>query len=74
MRPVNYEPTTEVAQHIRVEIPFEAARDQGFVDRDATSQLMVIGDDDYETGMKRLSAELPILRSNVRLYATTAWT
>jgi ubiquinone/menaquinone biosynthesis C-methylase UbiE len=68
------EPTSEVAQHFSADIPFEAARDRGMVDRRATSQLMVISDDDYETGMKRLSAERPILRSNVRLYATTAWT
>jgi ubiquinone/menaquinone biosynthesis C-methylase UbiE len=66
--------TTEVAEHFSAEISFEAARDRGMVDRRATSQLMVISDDDYETGMKRLSAERPILRSNVRLYATTAWT
>jgi ubiquinone/menaquinone biosynthesis C-methylase UbiE len=68
------EPTTDVAEHFHGQIPFEKAREQGFLDRRATSQLMVISDDDYDAGIKRLMAERPLLRSNVRLYATTAWT
>jgi hypothetical protein len=51
----------------------DAARREGFIDRSATSQLMVISDDDYETGMRRLMAEQPVLRADLRLYATTAW-
>ena len=68
------EPATEAAQHFSGEIPFEAAREKGFLDRRSTSQLMVIGDDDYEAGLRRLLTERPILRSNVRLHAMTAWT
>ena len=64
---------TEVAQTIDAEIPFSMAWQQGFVDRRATSQLLVIGEADYEAGMTRLMTEQPVLRSNVRLYATTAW-
>lgn len=66
-------PVTEVAQHIPVEIPFESARQQGFVDRRATSQLMVISDGEYEAGMMRLLTEQPVLRASLRLYATKAW-
>jgi ubiquinone/menaquinone biosynthesis C-methylase UbiE len=67
------EPVTEVAQHIPVEIPFETAREQGFIDRRATSQLMVISDAEYEAGLNRLLIEQPLLRADLRLYATTAW-
>jgi ubiquinone/menaquinone biosynthesis C-methylase UbiE len=68
------EPFTEVAQRLTVEIAFETARRQGFFDRRATSQLMVISDDDYEAGMERLLTEQPVLRANLQLYATSAWT
>jgi hypothetical protein len=68
------EPATEVAQHLPREIAFESARQEGFLDRHATSQFMVIGDDAYEAGMARLLAEQPVLRADLRLYATSAWT
>ena len=67
------QPLTEVAQHFPVDLPFETARRQGFVDRRATSQLMVISDEDYEAGMTRLLTEQPVLRADLRLHATTAW-
>jgi hypothetical protein len=67
------EPATEVAEHIVLELPFEAARQQGFVDRDATSQLMLISDDDYEAGSEHLRREQPVLRADLRLYATIAY-
>ena len=56
-----------------METPFESARQQGFIDRRATSQFMVISDDEYEAGMTHLLTEQPVLRANLRLYATTAW-
>ncbi len=68
------QPATQVAQHILAEKPFEAALNDGLVDRRATSQLLVISDADYESGIRRLAAERPVLRSDVLLYATTAWT
>lgn len=68
------DPVTQVAQHLTVETPFETARRQGLVDRRATSQLMVIGDDEYEAGMARLLTEQPVLRADLRLYATSGWT
>jgi ubiquinone/menaquinone biosynthesis C-methylase UbiE len=67
------DPTTEMVQHLPAEMTFEAALARGFVDRASTSQLMAISDDDYESGMRRLLDERPILRSDLRVYATTAW-
>jgi ubiquinone/menaquinone biosynthesis C-methylase UbiE len=67
------EPATKVAEHIVLELPFEAARQQGFVERDATSQLMLISVDDYQAGIERLAREQPVLRTDLRLYATTAY-
>jgi hypothetical protein len=31
---------------------------------------MVIGDDDYEAGLRRLQQDRPVLRADLRLYAT----
>ena len=67
-------PVTAVAEHFAAKIPFEDAVTRGMTERTATSQLMLISDEDYEAGLARLAAEQPVLRSNVRLYATTAWT
>ena len=67
------EAVTEVAQHIPAAIPFAVAVERGFVDRRATSQLMVIGDAEYEEGCQRLKAEQPILHADLRLYATIGW-
>jgi len=64
---------TEVAQHMPAAIPFEAALERGTVDRRATSQLMVIGDAEYDAGLRRLRAERPILHADLRLYATVGW-
>jgi SAM-dependent methyltransferase len=66
-------PATVVAQHIVAAISYEEGLDMGLGDRGAASQLMVISDADYEAGMRRLRAERPVLQSDVRLYATTAW-
>ena len=65
---------TAVAEHFDATIPFEDASIRGMTERTAVSQLMLLSDDDYEAGLARLAAEQPVLRSNVRLYATTAWT
>jgi ubiquinone/menaquinone biosynthesis C-methylase UbiE len=64
---------TEMVQHLPAAMTFENARERGFVDRNSTSQLMVISDDDYDAGMKRLLAERPVLRADLRIYATSAW-
>ena len=64
---------TEIAQHIpAAAVPFAIAVDRGLVDRHATSQLTVLSDAEYEDGLQRLRAEQPILRADLRLYATFA--
>jgi ubiquinone/menaquinone biosynthesis C-methylase UbiE len=67
------QPATEVAQHIATATPFAVAIERGLVDRRATSQLMVISDGEYEAGLHRLEAEQPMLRADLRLYATVGW-
>jgi len=64
---------THVAQQLPASRSFEEAEAEGLLDRHTTSQLMVIADDEWTTGLERLRAERPILRADLRLYATTAW-
>jgi len=63
---------TEIAQHIPAAVPFATAVERGVVERSATSQLTMLSDAEYEAGIERLRAEQPILRADLRLYATTA--
>jgi ubiquinone/menaquinone biosynthesis C-methylase UbiE len=65
--------TTNVAQQFPAEISYEAARNHGLLDRGATSQFMVITDDDFDEGIRRLNAEQPTLRAHLRLHATIGW-
>ena len=65
-------PKTQVAHHVPANRAFEVALRQGLLERHSTSQLMVISDAEYEAGRERLFRERPILRSNLRLYATVA--
>ena len=67
------QPATEVAETFSSEIPFATALQRGMIDRRATSQFMVITDDDFESGVARLMIEQPVLRTDIRLYATTGW-
>jgi hypothetical protein len=52
---------------------FDSAVARGLVGRSATSQLMVIGDAEWETGRRRLETERPVLRADLTLYASFAW-
>jgi ubiquinone/menaquinone biosynthesis C-methylase UbiE len=70
---IGFEPATELAQHICSATPFAVAIERGLIDRCATSQLMVISSREYEDGLHRLKAEQPILRADLRLYATVGW-
>ena len=63
---------TEVAERLVGSTPFAVARDRGSIDRRATSQLMVIDDDEYDAGLARLREEQPTLVTNLRLFATEA--
>jgi len=64
--------STVVAQNLPGSIPFEKARERGMLDRRWTSQLMVISDEAFASGMARLEAERPVLTADLRLFATTA--
>ncbi len=61
---------TTIAQHIPAAVPFQQAQEMGLVDRRSTSQLMVIADDEYEAGLERLRRDQPVLRADLRLFAT----
>lgn len=65
-------PRTEIVQHLPAEREFDVAVERGHLERHSTSQLMVISDAEYEAGMRRLREERPILRADLRLYATIA--
>jgi SAM-dependent methyltransferase len=64
--------STSIAQHIPGAVPFEQAVAEGLVDRTSTSQLMVISDADFDAGRARLTLERPVLRADLRLYASIA--
>jgi ubiquinone/menaquinone biosynthesis C-methylase UbiE len=64
--------STAVAQNAPGSVPFETARERGMLDRRWTSQLMVISDEDFASGMARLEADRPVLSADLRLFATTA--
>ena len=65
--------STEVAEHLTGAVPYAEAHARGSTDRRATSQLMVISDEEYADGMRRLGVDQPVLRTDLRLFATTAW-
>ena len=66
--------STEVVQHLRSERSFAEGVARGVLQRTSTSQLMVISDAEYESGLARLHAERPVLRADLRLYGTVAST
>ena len=71
---------TREVQHIPSARSVRAAIEQGLLDRRSTSQLMVISDSAYDAGVARIYAATPapgdpepMLRADLRLYATVAW-
>jgi ubiquinone/menaquinone biosynthesis C-methylase UbiE len=61
---------TNLAQHIPAAVPFQLAVERGYIDRRSTSQLLVISDAEYEDGLERMRQEQPVLRADLRLFAT----
>ena len=61
---------TTVAQHFPAEIPFDKALERGYLDRQSTSQLVVMPDDEYRAGMERLTLDRPMIRADLRVYST----
>jgi ubiquinone/menaquinone biosynthesis C-methylase UbiE len=71
---------TREAQHIPAALPTRVAAARGLLDRRSTSQLMVISDGEYEAGVERIrmaqpraGEQEPMLRADLRLYATSGW-
>jgi len=62
--------STSVAQHLPAAIPFDKALERGYLDRRSTSQLLVISDEEFEAGMRRITAERPLVCADLRVYAT----
>jgi SAM-dependent methyltransferase len=64
---------TSVAQHFPAALPFDKALERGYLDRRSTSQLLVISDEEYEAGIRRMTAERPLVCADLRVYATAGW-
>jgi SAM-dependent methyltransferase len=69
---------TREVQHLPRTLQLAEAESGGFLARTSASQLLVIGDEAYERGIARIRAagdRSPdvVLRSDLRLYGTTAW-
>jgi len=63
---------TELTQHLPIDVSFDEAVERGFLDRRSKSQLLLLSEAEYQTGLERLKTERPRLRADLRLYATTA--
>jgi SAM-dependent methyltransferase len=68
---------TEEVQHFPARVPLRSAMTRGLLDRESTSQLMILPNDEYEEGLRRiLKAQREhgdtdlMLRANLRLYGT----
>jgi ubiquinone/menaquinone biosynthesis C-methylase UbiE len=61
---------TNTAQHFPAAIPFDKALERGYLDRRSTSQLLVISDEEYEAGIRRMTSEQPLVCADLRVYAT----
>ena len=64
--------TTELTQHLPLDVSFDEGLERGFLDRRSKSQLLLLSDAEYQAGLERLKTERPRLRADLRLYATTA--
>ncbi len=73
---------TSVAEHIVIQLPAQAAIEQGLLDQSYTSQLTILSKQEYQAGLDRVrhvidaektrGAEL-MLVADLRLYATVGW-
>ena len=62
---------TSTGQHIPAAVSFSEAVERGLLDRTSTSQFLVISDLEFAHGVRTLHAERPVLRADLRLYATS---
>lgn len=72
---------TNVAQHVAIRMPAREAIDTGHVDKRSTSQLAILSEQEYASGLARLErdcgvaesrGETLVLETDLRLYATYA--
>ena len=64
--------TSEVVQHLPVDVTFDEGMARGLLERTSKSQLLILSDAEYRAGLERLNTDRPRLRADLRLYATTA--
>jgi cyclopropane fatty-acyl-phospholipid synthase-like methyltransferase len=73
---------THEVQHLSTHLAATTAFEEGRLDRDATSQLAILSDEQYQRGMNRIhraiesaeaSGETLYLSADLRLYATYGW-
>ena len=62
---------TEVAQYLPLELRVDEAKERGLLARTSKSQLLLLTDAEYDAGLRRITAEQPVLRADLRLFATT---
>lgn len=70
---------TRELQHLPRQLSIDEAERDGFLARTSTSQLMVISDEEYRSGIARIRGDAAehgdsfLLRADLRLYGTTGW-
>ena len=73
---------TREAQPIMKRVPAGTALERGLLDRSATSQLMILSEEEYQDGLERIRGASAaataaggdlVLATDLRLYATTGW-
>lgn len=66
---------TREVQRLPTQLAVSEAARRGFLERTSTSQLMVISQAEYDTGMKQIRTGDPdaVLTADLRLYGTTGW-
>ena len=70
---------TREVQHLAMRMTVSEAERRGYLDRASTSQLMVMSQAEYESGMARIRSEnrtskgATVLHADLRVYGTTGW-
>ena len=58
-------------QHLPLELRADDAKQRKLLDRTSKSQLLLLTDAEYDAGLRRITVEQPVLRADLRLFATT---
>jgi ubiquinone/menaquinone biosynthesis C-methylase UbiE len=73
---------TSVSEHLVIQIPAQAAIEQGLLDQSYTSQLTILSKQEYQAGLDRIMRAIDaektseaglMLVADLRLYATVGW-